>query len=682
MAYPNGFSYRKKITIDYTKVSSDQTNFPTLISHTDIDLAKALVSGWDIRFTSNDGTTKLSHEIESFTQATGILEAWVKIPILSSNADTNIYIYYGKPSVTATEEDPTNVWNSNYDALYRFKSGALTTDTSAGAHTLTAIGVPIDGTPKFGGSIFLGNSSAYSAVDGADFQPTGAFTVGAWIRAAAGNIYYFQSMSQNTNMAGFRIRLSSGGVVGFLSGKNTGIVSGTDYREAAGATDLRDNLWHFVVCTSDGVNGLRIYVDGKLDGYSASWVNAPAYAATNYVRVGCNNSTGTNAGFWSGSLDDVFLLNGYALSTEDVATIYASQTSPSTFYSLEVEETYITTSALGVTGNWKAYLYNKANVFQAELPFDSISITKELNKIGVAKLGVSYFILDEWVERQGFTTDSLLTSGFKWVSILRNDVVMFKGILSEIGMDGSGEDISLTLTFKNWLAYFQKRFISKTYSNTHAGTIAWDMLDTSQLVANGDIGVTQGSVVDTTHRDRTFVNDEVALGITKLSSTEIDSGFEFEISDEKVFTVASRLGSDKPEIVFDDLNTKSWLITYVTGLSLTNSVLALGNGISETRNSVGTQQTDWYLLQEKASYTSVIEPATLQAHGDSVLDKKQDVTRSPEITVININVDISDYSVGDGVTVRLGGIIDALYRIKSKTINVNSNEETVNLDFI
>ena len=68
-------------------------------------------------------------------------------------------------------------------------------------------------------------------------------------------------------------------------------------------------------------------------------------------------------------------------------------------------------------GNWKAYLYDKAGAFQAELPFESISITKELNKIGTAKISVSYFILNQWVERQGFTADDLLTSGFKTISI-------------------------------------------------------------------------------------------------------------------------------------------------------------------------------------------------------------------------------------------------------------------------
>ena len=60
--------YRKSITIDHTHVASPgQSSFPVLISVTsDPDLsAHARPDGNDLLFTSADGVTKLSHEIES-----------------------------------------------------------------------------------------------------------------------------------------------------------------------------------------------------------------------------------------------------------------------------------------------------------------------------------------------------------------------------------------------------------------------------------------------------------------------------------------------------------------------------------------------------------------------------------------------------------------------------------------
>ena len=79
--YP-GWSYRKKLTIDNTKVPADQTNFPVLVSLvSDSDLAakaqNAPTAGYEILFTSSNGTSKLSHEIEEFDDTTGELVSWV-----------------------------------------------------------------------------------------------------------------------------------------------------------------------------------------------------------------------------------------------------------------------------------------------------------------------------------------------------------------------------------------------------------------------------------------------------------------------------------------------------------------------------------------------------------------------------------------------------------------------------
>src|SRR5688572_16984959 len=70
---------RKAITIDYTKVGTGpHTNFPVLINITDANLQTAAQADFDdILFTSSDGTTKLDHEVESYTSGTGALIAWV-----------------------------------------------------------------------------------------------------------------------------------------------------------------------------------------------------------------------------------------------------------------------------------------------------------------------------------------------------------------------------------------------------------------------------------------------------------------------------------------------------------------------------------------------------------------------------------------------------------------------------
>ena len=127
----SGWSYRKKITIDHTKVTGDLVNFPILVSVTDTDLiSKAQVSGADIVFTSSDSLTKLDYERESYTSATGALTAWVKVPDISSAVDTVIYLYYGNP-VASEQSVPSGVWDANFKTVQHINSGAVLSDSTS-----------------------------------------------------------------------------------------------------------------------------------------------------------------------------------------------------------------------------------------------------------------------------------------------------------------------------------------------------------------------------------------------------------------------------------------------------------------------------------------------------------------------------------------------------------------------
>ena len=212
-------------------------------------------------------------------------------------------------------------------AYYRFEHSALTTDTGAGGHTLTNIGTPAeDSSGKFGYAVALASGACYSAVDHADFKPTGAFTMGLWVKTSVTGVQkeLFSSYSQNTNRAGIYMYITAANVGAFLTGKNTGTTIGTDYQTVGGVTNVCDGNWHFMVVTWN-TTYLRFYVDGKIDsGNPVSWPNAPAYAETNYVRVGCKSNSGSVVDALTGSLDDVWLLNGRALSSTDISNLYGT----------------------------------------------------------------------------------------------------------------------------------------------------------------------------------------------------------------------------------------------------------------------------------------------------------------------------------------------------------------------
>ncbi|MCD5401962.1 DUF2341 domain-containing protein [candidate division NPL-UPA2 bacterium] len=160
----NYWNYKKQITIDHTRVQATETNFPVLISVTDTDLkdtgngGPVQPDGDDIMFTLTDGT-KLSHEIELYTGSTGNLIAWVKIPSLSHTADTKLYMYYGNSDCTS-QQDATNVWDTNYKGVWHLLGDGTTALPEATSNSNTgtkqAIGEPantasgqIDGAQDF-----------------------------------------------------------------------------------------------------------------------------------------------------------------------------------------------------------------------------------------------------------------------------------------------------------------------------------------------------------------------------------------------------------------------------------------------------------------------------------------------------------------------------------------------------
>jgi hypothetical protein len=104
------YNYRMQLVIDHSKISgsSDLVDFPAHISIVNANLKSVANGGHvnngtylDFQFRGDDGTI-LAHEIASYDATTGTLLAWVKIPLLSPTTDTQIYIYYGKATLSAS----------------------------------------------------------------------------------------------------------------------------------------------------------------------------------------------------------------------------------------------------------------------------------------------------------------------------------------------------------------------------------------------------------------------------------------------------------------------------------------------------------------------------------------------------------------------------------------------------
>lgn len=147
--YDKLWGFRRNIKILGKKfkdlsTGSDLINFPLLFHTVDTELkAHARSDGFDIVFvkTENDGsTTKLHHEIESYTPSTGELWAWVEYPEIRSGQDEEFQMYFGnenaldQQTVEGTWDDYLDgfalVHHSNSDSIDSTSNNNDGTDTS------------------------------------------------------------------------------------------------------------------------------------------------------------------------------------------------------------------------------------------------------------------------------------------------------------------------------------------------------------------------------------------------------------------------------------------------------------------------------------------------------------------------------------------------------------------------
>jgi hypothetical protein len=178
------WSYCKKITIDHTKVESDQVNFPVLLYEaTDSDLAShAQPDGGDIIFVNQWNSTQYKHEIETFDSSTGELYAWVNVTSLSSTSDTILYMYYGNPTCT-NQWNITQTWESDYIMVQHLNesSGSLQ-DSTINEIDGTNNGATYNSTGKIeGGYDFDGNDNI-TATDNSSLDITEEITLEGWVK--------------------------------------------------------------------------------------------------------------------------------------------------------------------------------------------------------------------------------------------------------------------------------------------------------------------------------------------------------------------------------------------------------------------------------------------------------------------------------------------------------------------
>lgn len=356
--YNPSWSFRQPITINHADVTSNQTNFPVLISiSSDSNLASnAQSSGNDILFTSSDGTTKLSHEIEKYDSSTGQLTAWLKVPSLSSTADTVLYMYYGN-SGASNQQDKTGVWSNGYVSVWHLQEASgSNSDSTVNANNTTVSGTTSTAGEILNGRSFSGSDYEYGSLTNW-FGGNNTLTAEAWYNVTA---------SSNGPIFGVTASPPGGGWdMPFLSANGTTIYGWL--WEVNGNSPLSYTTttgWHHLVMTYDpSVSGTEsLYIDGTLV-KTGTGQYSPS-GGTDYWTTNINGAKPSGvSSYLNGALDEIRASN-VARSASWIKTEYNNENSPSTFESLGSEQTiYATTASI------------TSNIFNTDLPEDWATLT-------------------------------------------------------------------------------------------------------------------------------------------------------------------------------------------------------------------------------------------------------------------------------------------------------------------
>jgi len=326
-------------------------------------------------------------------------------------------------------------------------------------------------------------------------------------------------------------------------------------------------------------------------------------------------------------------------------------------------------------------LYDNDNNQVWDIPFKSISITDRLNYGLNGTINIDYLSLKRYASIFNLTPDDVFASSLRDWRIYQDNNLRYGGILLHRKISGSGNQAtSLTVNICDYLNALERRITGNagtdwTYLSTDSADIAWDIIDQSQTKTNGDLGITRGLHPTTKDRDRTLRFDNIRDVIIKMSASEVDDGYDCEITPEKVFNIYYPKGEVKSNIILDDFNIISWSADKNLSGKLANSITVLGSGdgddiITEVVEDTDSQEV-WGLQEQTISAKDNEVSANLIDKGNNALNLLKIPQEIITVRVNDKNPDINTYNLGDTVTVKIDEIgLNTQLRIIQQSIQI------------
>ena len=358
----NNWNYYRTITIDHTKVDENLINLPVLIKISSTIGAKC-DNGDSIRFVGTDNSTEYYYEIEKW-DSSGDSYVWVNITSVSSTVDTAFLMYYNN-SGASDNQNPSNVWDSNYKMVQHMKDYPDTShirDSTSNNNdgTKKATNEPVEVTGQIDqGQDFDGND--YIELNSSKLPTAYPITVSMWVKPDNNNcgVMYYQHNPASEQAFGFHNNLL---LVGSNYGSNYGLTN----------IDAKVNIgeWNYLVVSFISSNAVEFYI------------NSIRYNSE--VSGNCWSLSGTksalgvryNSRYYYGVMDEVRILNT-AGNTSWINASFQNQNDTASFLTIGSEQS----SSGGI--NWTSFNADTSSPWQWSFNFTNGTGYYEFYSIGM-----------------------------------------------------------------------------------------------------------------------------------------------------------------------------------------------------------------------------------------------------------------------------------------------------------
>ncbi len=340
------YSYYLKISVKDSAVGANETNFPVALVMTDSALATVANGGnianvdnsggasgsltvpadFEVRTDPHDSSTALDFEVVDYTASTGYIEFWIELDSLSSSSGADVYICFGNPRVTTSQEDVSGTWGNGFAGVWHLGEGGGTAYDSTGTQNAADNASATGTTGQVGDGQALDGSDDYYDLGTAQFT-SGDFTLETWC-----NFDLF-SGSINSLLAKYIAGVAAvdgewvlwdingNGKLSFYIRDNSSWYTVTD-PDAMGT-----GTWYHIAAVWDGTTQTLYRDANDKDNDTPGITSRPSCSTDVYIGASPDDSSGSTDNF-DGFLDEV-RISDTGRDADWISTAYENQDNPS-----------------------------------------------------------------------------------------------------------------------------------------------------------------------------------------------------------------------------------------------------------------------------------------------------------------------------------------------------------------